>query len=58
MLNRAFYLVALYHITRHQESKAYYENKLQEGKSKKHAMRCVMRKVAWIVYSMMKSGED
>jgi transposase len=58
MLNRAFYLVALYHITRHPESKAYYENKLQEGKSKKHAMRCVMRKVAWIVYSMMKSGKE
>ena len=58
MLNRVFYLVTLYHITRHQESKAYYEKKLKEGKTKKHAMRCVMKRVACIIYSMMKSGED
>lgn len=48
----------MYHITRHPESKEYYEKKLKEGKTKKHAMRCVMRKVAWIVYSMMKSGDE
>ena len=58
MLNHAFYLVALYHSTRHQESKAYYEKKLKEGKTKKHALRCVMKRVACIVYGMLKSGDD
>jgi transposase len=57
MLNRAFYLVALFHSTRHPQSKAYYEKKLKEGKTKKHAMRCLMKKVACLIYSMMKSGE-
>jgi transposase len=51
MLNHAFYLVALFHSTRHQESKAYYEKKLQEGKTKKHAMRCLMKKIACLIYS-------
>jgi transposase len=58
MLNQAIYLVALYHITRHQESKAYYQKKLKEGKTKKHAMRCLMKNLACLIYSMMKSGED
>jgi transposase len=58
MLNHAFYLVALYHSTRHPQSKAYYEKKLNEGKTKKHALRCVMRRVACIVYGMLKSDED
>jgi transposase len=58
MLNHAFYLVVLQHITQHQQSKEYYEKKLQEGKTKKHAMRCVMRKIACLIYSMMKTGEE
>jgi transposase len=57
MLNHAFYLVGLYHITRHQQSKAYYEKKLSEGKTKKHALRCVMKRIAMIIYAMLKSGE-
>jgi hypothetical protein len=58
MLNHAFYQVALYHITRHPQSKAYYEKKLNEGKTKKHALRCVMKRVACLVYGMLKSGKD
>jgi hypothetical protein len=56
-LNTTFYWVALNQVRWHAEAKAYFDKKLKEGKTKKHALRCVMKRVACIVYGMLKSGE-
>jgi len=56
-LNSAFYMVALSHLRWNERGKAYYQKKLKEGKTKKHAMRCLMQRVASIVYGMLKSRE-
>ena len=58
LLNHAIYFVSLNRLIRHQQSQAYYQKKLKEGKSKKHALRCLMKRVGSIVYGMLKSGED
>jgi len=39
------------------ESQAYYEKKLGEGKTPKHAKRCLAKKVCGIIYSMLKNKE-
>jgi len=39
------------------KAKVYYQKKIAEGKTKKHALRCVMKRVACILYGMLKSGE-
>jgi len=57
-LNTTFYWIALNQVRWHTEAKAYFEKKLKEGKTKKHALRCVMKRVACIVYGMLKSGEE
>ena len=57
-LNQAFYMVALNNLQSDPKGKAYYQKKLREGKTKKHAMRCLMQRVATIIYGMLKSGED
>ncbi len=57
-LNTAFYMVALNQLTHNPNAKAYFEKKVAEGKSKKHALRCVMKRTACIVYGMLKSGKD
>jgi transposase len=58
MLNHALYMIALNRITRHLLSKAYYEKKVKEGKTKKHALRCLMRRVGCVIYGMLKNGKD
>ena len=40
------------------KAKEYYEKKIKEGKSKKQALVCVMKRIACIVYGMLKSGEE
>jgi transposase len=57
LLNSTMYLVALNQISHNLKAKAYYQKKLSEGKTKKHALRCVMKRIAMIVYSMLRSGE-
>jgi len=57
-LNTTFYWIALNQVRWHAEAKAYFDKKLKEGKTKKHALRCVMKRVACIVYGMLKSGEE
>lgn len=37
---------------------AYYEKKLSEGKKKKQAIICIMRKLVNILYSMMKNKTE
>lgn len=57
-LNAAIYMVALTQLIHDPKAKAYFAKKLSEGKTKKHALRCLMKRVACIVYGMMKSGES
>jgi transposase len=57
-LNSAFYLCALGQISWNPKAKEYYQKKIKEGKSKKQALVCVMKRIACIVYGMLKSGED
>lgn len=56
-LNSAIYLVAINQIRWEKKAKAYFDKKVKEGKSKKHALRCLMKRLACIIYGMMKSGE-
>jgi len=60
-LNRALYLLALSQIqaTRsgrflNPEARRYYEKKIAEGKSKKAALRCLMRRLVDVIYAMMR----
>jgi transposase len=62
-LNKTFYLIALSQIATNRNGKPrcpaarkYYLRKVKEGKSKKHAMKCLQRRLVDIVYAMMKSG--
>lgn len=58
-LNCVLHRVALSHIGSNgsEESKAYYERKKQEGKSKLHALRCLKRRLIGVVYSVLKNEE-
>ena len=57
-LNFALQWVAVNQLTRNEKAKAYFDKKVNEGKSKKHALRCVMKRTASIIYGMLKSGEE
>lgn len=57
-LNSTFYLAALGQINWNPKAKEYYEKKIKEGKSKKQSLVCVMKRIACVVYGMLKSGED
>lgn len=56
-LNSAFYLAAINQLRWNQKAKEYCQKKISEGKSKKQALRCLMKRVACIVYGMLKSGK-
>lgn len=56
-LNSTFYLAALGQINWNPKAKEYYQKKIKEGKSKKQALVCIMKRIACIVYGMLKSGE-
>lgn len=55
--NASIYMAALSQRNFDTAAKAYFEKKVAEGKTKKHALRCLMKRVACIVYGMMKNGE-
>lgn len=57
-LNNAFYLAAMVQLRWNPKAKEYFEKKIKEGKTKKHALKCLMKRTACIVYGMLKSGED
>lgn len=57
-LNHAFYLAAMVQLRWNPKAKEYFEKKLKEGKTKKHALKCLMKRTACIAYGMLKSGED
>jgi transposase len=56
-LNTALYLVAVNQLRWNPRAKEYFQKKVAEGKTKKHAIRCLMRVTANIIYGMLKSGE-
>lgn len=56
-LNNAIYTIALTQLRCHRKAKEYYQKKISEGKTKKHAIRCLMKRVACIVYGMLRTGE-
>lgn len=56
-LNAAIYMVALTQLIHDPDAKAYFAKKVAEGKTKKHALRCLMKRIACIVYGMLKSGK-
>lgn len=55
-LNTALYTIALTQLRCNPKARAYFAKKIAEGKTKKHALRCLMKRVACIVYGMMRSG--
>jgi len=57
-LNHTFYLAAMVQLRWNPKAKEYFEKKIQEGKTKKHALKCLMKRTACIVYGMLRSGED
>lgn len=56
-LNSAFYLVALNQLRWNRRAKEYFQKKISEGKTKKQALRCLIKRMACIVYGMLKSGK-
>lgn len=59
-LRRAIKTIALAQIGRrgNEKGKAYFEKKVKEGKSKKQALKCLMRQNIRIVFSMMKEQRE
>lgn len=57
-LNSAFYLLALNQLRWNIKAKEYFQKKLREGKTKRQALRCLIKRVACIVYGLLKSGEN
>lgn len=57
-LNSCFYFVALTQIRFEPRAKKYFDKKVAEGKTKKHAIRCLMKRLAIITFGMMKKGGD
>ena len=53
-LNSTLYLTAVNQIRWNEKARVYFEKKIREGKTKKHALRCLMKRVACIVYGVMK----
>jgi len=57
-LNNAFYLAAMVQLRWNPKAKDYFEKKIKEGKTKKHALKCLMKRTACIVYGMMRNKES
>lgn len=57
ILNRIFFQIALCQARCDEKGKAYYEKKLKEGKSPRHARKCLARQLANVVFKTLKSSE-
>lgn len=53
-LNSAFYRISLHQSIWDEKGKAYYEKKLAEGKTKRHARKCLARQLVNIVFNILK----
>jgi transposase len=57
-LHHTLYLAGMLQLRWNPKAKAYYDKKIREGKTKKHALKCVMKRTACIIYGMLKNGKD
>ena len=57
-LHSIIYLIALNQIRWNPISKAYYEKKIREGKNKHQALKCLMKRIATIIYGILKSQRE
>lgn len=57
-LNNAIYTIALTQLRCHPKAKLYFQKKIAEGKTKKHAIRCLMKRVACILYGLLRSSDN
>lgn len=59
-LHKALYQIALTQISNQGllKAKEYFKKKVEEGKSKKHALVCLMRQISDIIYSMLKNKRE
>ena len=57
ILNSVFYSLSIAQIRYNPISKAYYEKKLQEGKTPRHARKCLARQLCNVIYNILKSNE-
>jgi transposase len=57
-LNGTLHMAAVCQLRWNPKAKEYFEKKLKEGKTKKHALTCLTKRTACIIYGMLKSGED
>lgn len=53
-LNSAFYILSLHQSRYDKKARAYYEKKLAEGKSKRHARKCLARQLVKIIFNLLK----
>lgn len=53
-LNSVFYRMSLHQSIWDEEGKKYYEKKLHEGKTKRHARKCLARQLVRIVFNLLK----
>lgn len=54
LLNATIYLVAINQLWWNEQARTYFQKKIKEGKTKRHAIKCLMKRVACIVYGVMK----
>ena len=54
-LNSVFYRLSMHQSIWDEKGKAYYEKKLAEGKTKRHARKCLARQLVKIVFNILKS---
>jgi transposase len=54
-LNSVFYRISLHQSIWDENGKAYYEKKLKEGKTKRHARKCLARQLVRLVFNILKS---
>lgn len=53
-LNAVFYRISLHQSRYAEEGKKYYEKKLAEGKTKRHARKCLARQLVSLVFKLLK----
>ena len=53
-LNSIFYRMSIHQSIHDPEGKKYYEKKIAEGKTKRHARKCLSRQLVRLVYNILK----
>lgn len=56
-LNNIFFRISMCQSLKDEKGKAYFEKKLKEGKSPRHARKCLARQLCNVVFRVLKSGE-